>query len=744
MEQTKWKDEIELVVNELTLEEKINMIHGVGLFETGGVERLNIPPLHMSDGPMGVRCEFAKDEWRQVGETGDFVTYCPSNTAIASTWNRDLAKKSGEVLGEEARGRGKDIILGPGINIKRLPVCGRNFEYFSEDPYLISELAVPFVEGVEAFDVASCVKHFALNNQETERLWVNVEIDERALREIYLPGFEAVAKRAKAKSIMGAYNLLRGEHCCHSNPLLKDILRDEWEYDGVIVSDWGGVHDTKKAAESPLDIEMSVYYNFDEYCMAKPLYEAVKAGEISEEHIDEKIRNILRLMLKLKMIKIECKEENGIKCVSVYENEDRNIGSYNTPEHRMSCLDTAREAIILLKNEEKILPLNPKKTKKLLVIGDNAVRLHANGGGSAEIKALYEISPLLGIKCLLGGNCEVTYTPGYYVPSKAESDKNWQEDSLKDQDCEERQKSLNEKEKAMQEKLRNEAVALAAQYDDVIFIGGLNHDYDVEGYDRDTMELPYEQDALICELLKVKPDMPVVMLAGNPVTMDKWLDKAKTVIWMGYYGMEAGTALAEVIFGKVNPSGKLAESIPYSLDKTSLKDMGEFPGRALTEEESSKMNARLTETYKDGIFVGYRYYDKFNVPVQFSFGHGLSYTDFSYSNVSAEWEEKEDGTRCLIVSADISNVGDYDGKEIVQIYLGEKEVKEENAIKELKGFEKVFLKKGEKKRVNIAINEDAFSHYNTEKMSWEKKHGSYKVYIAASSQDVREVLEVEY
>ncbi|MGN0152783.1 MAG: glycoside hydrolase family 3 protein, partial [Wujia sp.] len=268
MQEKNWNKEIELVVQQLTLDEKIGMIHGAGLFQTAGVERLNIPPLRMSDGPMGVRCEFAQTEWKQVGESGDYVTYCPSNTAIASTWNRELARKAGTVLGEEARGRGKDIILGPGINIKRLPVCGRNFEYFSEDPYLISELVVPFIEGIESADVAACVKHFVLNNQETERLWVNVEINERAFREIYLPGFEAAVNKAHVKSVMGAYNLLRGEHCCQSIPLLQGILRDEWEYDGLIISDWGAVHDTRKAAESPLDIEMSVINDFDDYCLA--------------------------------------------------------------------------------------------------------------------------------------------------------------------------------------------------------------------------------------------------------------------------------------------------------------------------------------------------------------------------------------------------------------------------------------------------------------------------------------------
>lgn len=574
-ENSRSEENIRSVIKSMTLEEKTAMIHGAGLFRTGAVERLQIPSLKMSDGPMGVRNEFCNDKWIPNGNTDDYVTYCPSNSAIAATWNRKLAKASGSVLGEEARGRGKDVILAPGINIKRLPACGRNFEYFSEDPYLTAELAVPMVEGIEENDVAACVKHFALNNQETERLWVNVEIDDRTLREIYLPAFEAVLLKAKARSVMSAYNLYRGTHCSCNEALLMDILRKEWAYDGVVISDWGGVHDTVETAEGALDIEMSVTPDFDEYFLANPLIQAVHDGKVSEDCIDEKVYHILQLMIRLHMIEIQRLSDGAVK---VSQSEERKAGAYNTSEHREKVLEAARESIVLLKNENMRLPLQKKGLKRVLVIGENAARLQALGGGSAEIKALYEITPLMGIKRLLGGNCQVEYTPGYYVPSKEQQDTNWQENSLNEQEAASYQKQKSEEMRQMEEKLRKEAVELAAGYDEVIYVGGLNHDYDVEGMDRKDLTLPYEQDTLIKELLKVRPDMVIVMMAGSPVAMGSWLSDAKALLWCSYCGMEGGTALTEVIFGDVNPSGKLAESLPYQLKDCGITKEIQFPG----------------------------------------------------------------------------------------------------------------------------------------------------------------------
>lgn len=671
MKKEELRSRAEELTAKLTLDEKISMIHGAELFRTGGIERLGIPSLSMSDGPMGVRQEFFPASWQAVGNSDDYVTYLPCNSALASTWNRSLAFDTGSVLGEEARGRGKDVILGPGVNIKRSPLCGRNFEYFSEDPFLTKELAVPYIKGVQNWDVAACVKHFAANNQETERLWVDVQVDENALREIYLPAFEDAVKKADVYTIMGAYNLLYGEHCCQSEYLLKDILRKEWGYDGVIISDWGAVHDTEKAANSQLDIEMSVTYDFEDYFMAKPLKEKVEEGEISQSVIDEKVIHILMLMMRLHML-----------------DGQRKSGTYNTPEHREKALNVARESVVLLKNEKHVLPLSPKKVKKLLVIGENANCTHANGGGSAEIKALYEITPLMGIKAFLGGNAQVDFLPGYCREEKIqEGDVNWQETSLENGGGKTRETDFGEHLKEKRKKFRSEALEAAAKYENIIFVGGLNHDYDSEGNDRADMKLPYEQDELIRELLNINSNTVISFVGGSPVEMGKWIDDAATVVWSWYAGMEGGRALAETLFGAVNPSGKLPETFYKKHTDCSAHALGEFPGGKSVH-------------YTEGVFVGYRYNDTYEVEPQFCFGHGLSYTKFQYSNPSVEEKNGES-----LVSCDVTNIGSITGKETVQIYLTPKNRKEDQPFQELKGFEKTELAPGETKRVTVKVED---------------------------------------
>lgn len=735
------ENKITALTGELTLDEKIGLIHGCALFHTAAAEEKGLPPLVMSDGPMGVRADFFDDKWMPVGTPADAVSYCPSNTAVAYTWNRHLAKSAGRVLGSEARGRGKYVILGPGINIKRSPLCGRNFEYFSEDPYLIEELAVPMIEGVQESDVAACVKHYALNSQETERLWVNVEIDERALREIYLPGFEAAVKKAGVYSIMGSYNLFRGKHACENKILLDQILREEWGFDGTVISDWGAVHHTKEAAESSLDIEMSVTYDFDDYVMANPLKKAVEEGRIDEKFIDEKVKNIIRMMVRTNMITLE--EQDGH--VRGVKNRNRKRGAYDTAAHRQATLDVARESIVLLKNEDDILPLDENDMDRVLVIGANAVTAHAPGGGSAEIKALYEVTPLLGIAKFLGGNSKVDYVPGYYVPENKDEDVNWQENSLDDGASavgakDETEKAGRSAAQDMSKKLRDEAVEKAKQYDHVIFVGGLNHDYDVEGLDRANLELPYEQKELINALLEVKPDMVITIVAGSPVAMDEWAGKAKAILLTGYCGMEGGTALTEVLFGHVNPSGKLAESFPckeggYLGDANTPKE--QFPGRPLTKEENAVMDAHLTQEYSEGVFVGYRYYEKNKKPVLFPFGYGLSYTTFEYSDVSVNkiGETAE-------VTLTVKNTGLMEGKETVQVYVGAAKVADEDPVKELKGFEKVSLDAGESKMITIKLDDRAFMHYDEGIRDWKRYSYSFKVYVGASSVDIRAVVEV--
>lgn len=693
MGQMELRKKAEDLLQKLTLDEKIGMIHGAQLFQTKGVERLGIPALKLSDGPMGVRHEFQPSSWQTIGYSDDYVTYLPCNSALASTWNRELAKETGRVLGEEARGRGKDVILGPGVNIKRSPLCGRNFEYFSEDPYLTKELAVPYIQGVQEWDVAACVKHFAVNNQETERLWVEVEVDEQALREIYLPAFYDAVTKANSYTIMGAYNLIKGEHCCQSEYLLNDILRKEWGYDGVVVSDWGAVHDTKKAAESQLDIEMSVTDNFDQYYMAEPLKEKIQSGEISEQVVDEKVMRILMLMMKLHMM-----------------DDTRKSGAYNTQNHRQKTLEVARESVVLLKNEEKILPLSKEKVKKLLIVGENAECVHSNGGGSAEIKALYEITPLMGVKTLLGGNAEVKFVPGYVRDEKQEvSDTNWQETSLENGGGSAREQSVNQEAQRKRAALRQEAAELAAQYEYVLFVGGLNHEHDSEGNDRVDMKLPYEQDKLIQELLLANPNTVVTFVGGSPVEMGSWVHDAKAVVWSWYAGMEGGNALAEVLFGKENPSGKLPETFYKTHTDCSAHAIGEFPG-------DTKVR------YTEGVFVGYRYNDTYEVEPEFCFGHGLSYTTFTYENPALV--EKEGA---YYVACDVTNTGKTAGKETVQIYTAPVERKQNEPVQELKGFEKThLLLPGECQRVSVLVEGTI-----------EKKN----LRIGSSSRDIRLVIE---
>lgn len=717
------KDEtlIEELLSQLTLEEKIAMIHGAALFHTKAVERLNIPPLYFSDGPMGVRAEFADDEWRCVGETDDFVSYLPCNSAIASTWNPALAKAAGSVLGEETRGRGKDVILAPGINIKRSPLCGRNFEYMSEDPRLIEEMVAPLVQGVQKHDVSACVKHFAANSQETERLWVDTEVDERTLHEIYYPGFLAAIEKGGVFTVMGAYNKIWGEHCCTSRHMLDGVLRNEWKFDGLIVSDWGGVHDTTEAAKSALDVEMDVTYEFDKHNMAQPLLEKIKSGELPESFVDRKVRSVLKLMLRLHMIG---------------ENKDRRkAGAYNTPEHRKAALSVARESVILLKNDAGILPLAPEKVKHIAVIGENAATIHSNGGGSSEIKALYEITPLMGIKKLLGGNVKVSYAPGYRRPKKeGETGINWQADSTKhieeDKAKEQGAKVMDEAQRKAKEEARlaadrEEALRLAKECDAVIYIGGLTHEQDVEGCDRADMKLPYGQDELIAELLKARPDTVLVLYAGSPVEMP-WLSDAKTLLWSYYNGMEGGTAIAETIFGKVNPSGKLAETFIKTVNQCPAHTIGTF-GR------------KDKVTYKEGVMVGYRCYDTEKTDVNFCFGHGLSYSKFAYRNLTVAAD-----AGAVRATLFVKNTGDTAGAETVQIYVAPKSP---SAVKrpshELKAFEKVFLAPGEEKQVSFALPAHDFSYYSEKEKAFVTENGVYEIQAASSSRDIRLAGEIQ-
>lgn len=671
---------IEALIADMTLDEKLGMLHGDNVYDTKGVPRLGIPPFHFSDGPMGVRCEFDRETCAPVGNSGDFVTAFPCITALAATWNPRMAYENGLALGREVRGRGKDVSLSPGINIQRTPLCGRNFEYMSEDPCLISRMCVPEIRGLQENDIAACIKHFAVNNQETRRYDVNAEVDERALHELYLPGFQAAVREGPCLAVMGAYNRFRGEYCCHSQYLMQEVLRGRWGFDGIVISDWGAVHDTKKAVEAGVHFDMNVSNRYDEYYYANPLKERVLSGEIPEESVDAMVRQILKMMFRLHMM----------------DPENRKPGACNTHENRLASLNVARESIVLLKNENGLLPLEKNPRHSIAVIGENANRMHAFGGGSSEVRALYEITPLLGIQMHLGGNFTVKYARGY---------------------------SSDPGDAGNRQRLMDEACDLAAASDVVIYVGGLNHDYDMEGKDRPDLKLPYGQDALIDGLLQVRPDMVIVNNSGSPVEMGSWIDRAKAVVQYWYAGSEGGTALAEVLFGEVNPSGKLPITFPKSLEDTPVSRFGEFPGGD-------------TVTYKEGIYVGYRYYDSFGVEPEFCFGHGLSYTDFSYAGMTVQPEEGADGMG-VRVSFTVTNTGKVAGAETAQLYVSDPECAVPRPAKELKGFQKIFLNPGESKAVTLRLDRKAFCYYSVEDGDWKLEPGRFDILVGSSSRDIR-------
>lgn len=713
------QNELKALCDNMTLDEKIGMVHGATLFKTTAVERLGIPAFVYSDGPMGVRLEYEEDKWFPKGFSDDYTSYLPSNTALASTFNPECAYEAGQILGEETRGRGKDMILAPGINIHRSPLGGRNFEYMSEDPFLSAQMAVPYIKGVQENDVSACVKHFALNNQETRRNDVDTYVSDRALFEIYLPAFRAALREGNAYGLMGSYNKFRGIYCSHHPYLVDQILRSEWGFDGILVSDWGSIHDTAEAGNAGIDTDMRTTNNFDDYYFAAPLKKAVENGIVPMEKLNEKIMHILNIMNKIHML-----------------DDERKSGTYNAPSSAKKLLRSAEESIILLKNENALLPLDKKQIKKLLVIGDNANRMHALGGGSAEIKALYEISPLLGLKMFLGGNCEVVYEPGYYhyVIGNA-----WGHDENSQGVGGNSLKRLGEDEiRELNQEYLSRAKEACADADAVVFIGGLNHDFDVEGKDKEDMCLPARQNLAIKELLKIRPDMIVTMITGSPVDMHEWLDEAKTLLYYSYNGMQGGLAFANVLFGKTNPSGKLPMTLPLTLADSPAHKLGEFPGSD-------------TVHYDEDIYVGYRYFDTYGVKPAFAFGHGLSYTQFDFGKISAEIIATggcRDGV-CTIpslsvkVSLPVTNSGKRDGAATVQFYIKPIDSAVRRPLKELRGFDKHFIKAGETQQFHTAFDAYSFSYYDEERECYVTLPGIYEICAAFSCDDIRSVAKIE-
>ena len=659
---------IDNLMSRMSLEEKIALVHGDSKFTTAGDPRLGIPKLWMSDGPHGVREEISPNKWNPAGRTDDYSTAMPCGIALAATWDADLAETEGKAIGDEALARDKQIMLGPAVNIMRTPLCGRNFEYYGEDPFLAGRIAVGFIRGEQSEGVASCVKHFDANNQEFDRDGINVKVDERTLREIYLPAFKAAVQEGGVGAVMGAYNKLRGQYCCQNDYLLSKILKGEWKFQGLVMSDWGAVHDTVQTALAGLDLEMGTDKPYDEYFFAKPLLEAVQKGEVPQSVLDDKVRRILRVMTATGLL------------------DSRPRGSINTKQHQAVARHVAEEAMVLLKNHDGALPLNASKLSSIAVIGDNATRLQAHGGWSSEIKALYEISPLAGILKRVGDQVNVTYSIGYGPGA-----------------------GPNAAARALQ-------AAKAA--DTVLFIGGLNHErnFDTEGSDRLDLKLPYGQDELIQRVVEANPRTIVVLVAGSPVEMGPWLQRVPAVLVSWYGGMEAGNALARILFGDVNPSGKLPCTFPKRLSDSPAHALNAYPG------------TNGVAQYKEGLLVGYRWFDTKNIEPLFPFGYGLSYTRFEYSNLRLSPNAAE---------FDIKNAGDREGGEVAQLYIHEVHPRLPRPAKELKGLRKVFLKPGETHHVSIPLDRNSFAFYDPDQHAWAVDPGEFTILVGSSSRDIR-------
>ena len=683
---------VEDLLGRMTIEEKILMLHGDSKFTTAAIPRLGIPRRWMSDGPHGVREDVGPDTWNPAGHTDDFSSYMPVNICLASTWNPDMGVAFGTTIGQEAKARGKNIMLAPGVNIMRTPLNGRNFEYLGEDPFLSSRMAVGYIKGEQAQDVSSCVKHFAGNNQEFQRNSINVEIDERTLREIYLPAFKAAVQEGGVLSVMGAYNKFRGQFCCENDYLLNKVLKGDWGFKGLVMSDWAGAHTTDGAVTRGLDLEMGSDGPYNKFYLADPFLEGLKSGKYPLAILDDKVRRNLRVMFLSNIL------------------DSKSKGSLNTGEHQATARKVAEEGIVLLKNEGSILPLDPTKIKSIAVIGENASRKFGPGGGSAGIKAFYEVTPLEGILKRVGNDVDVEYSAGYVQPP-------FRRPGVPDQIGPAGSPAIINAERI------ERAVKLAKACDVAVVFAGLNHgrNFDTEGADRLDMKLPFGQDELIQKVVAANSKTIVVMMSGAPVEMDSWIGQVPALMQAWYPGMEGGNAVARVLFGDVNPSGKLPCTFPHKLEDSPAHALGAYPGKD------------GTETYTEGLLVGYRWFDQKKIEPLFPFGFGLSYTKFEYSNLKVM---PRTGGKAW-VQVDVTNSGGRDGAEVVQVYVVPDKEALPRPMQELKGFKKVSLKVHETRTIQIEFDGGSFSYYDPARKGWVAEKGTYGIAVGSSSRDIR-------
>ncbi|QEC75225.1 glycoside hydrolase family 3 C-terminal domain-containing protein [Mucilaginibacter ginsenosidivorax] len=688
------KAKINSIVGKMTLEEKIDMLHGNALFSSAGVNRLGIPELTCDDGPLGVREEIKRFDWASANWTTDSATFLPNGSAIAATWNPLMANRYGVVIGEEANARKKNVMLAPAFNICRMPLCGRTYEYYSEDPYLNSQLAVQAVKGIQSQHVAACIKHFAANNQELNRDSVNTIVEERALREIYFPAFKAAIQQGNAYTIMSAYNKLNGYWCSENDFLLNKVLKSEWGFKGVVMSDWSGTHHTVAAANNGLDIEMGSSGPYDQWYFASPLLKAVKEGQVPVETIDDKVRRILWVMYHTSM------------------SNNHPVGSIATAAHAKTAYDIASESIVLLKNDNHLLPLKAGNIKSIAVIGDNAIRTFALGGYGAGVKAKNEVTALAGIKSRFGKTASISFAQGYkanYLASNSDEQNrgyDWPD-----------------------QKLIDEAVVLAKSNDVAILCIGSNREYESEGHDRKTLALPFGEQALVNAVTAANPNTIIVIMAGAPYDLNEIKKSNHAVVWSWFNGSEAGNALADVLKGVVNPSGRLPFTFPVSLKDSPASALNTYPGKDLTAD------------YKEGILVGYRWYDTKKIQPEFPFGYGLSYTDFSISKLSTD-KSSYRKSETIRAKFTIKNTGKSYGAEVVQLYVSDPVCSVLRPEKELKGFEKIFLKPGETKTIEMQVKVADLAFYDALKKAWNTEAGEYILQLGNSSRNIMQKVKI--
>lgn len=687
--------EVEQIVDSLTLQEKVDLLYGNGKFWSAGVERLGIDEVQYADGPLGIREELERHSWNPLGLTTDSATFFPAGGGLSASWNTELAYEYGKAMGAEARARDKDYLLAPAVNIQRSPLGGRNYEYFTEDPFLNSHMAVPMIKGIQSMDVAATIKHYAINNQETNRGSIDVQAGERTIREIYLPVYKAAVQEADVYSVMCSYNRFRGDYLCENDYMLRDILKGEWGFKGTVMSDWGATHSTIASAKNGLDIEMGdgEEGTYNEVYFADPLVEAVESGELDETVVDGMAERVIRVLLNIRKNK-----------------SDRAKGAINTKEHHELVYKVASESIVLLKNDENILPLNPYELQHIAVIGDNATQIMASGGFGAGVKAQYEVTPLEGLKSRLP-NTGITFTQGY-------------EEKYDDH------KPIGLPFYEANPDLISEAVEAAKEAELAIVFAGGNRLVESESHDRVSMELPFGQPELIKAVTEANPNTIVVLVAGTPFDLREVEPATSTLVWSWFNGSEAGNALADVLIGTVNSSGKLPFTIPKKLEDSPAHATNSFPG------DDEKV------IYEEGLLVGYRWFDTKDIEPMYPFGYGLSYTNFEYEEPSINKQNFKPGD-VLELSIPVINTGDVAGKEVVQVYVEKPDSEVIRPAKELKGFTKIEIASGAKVTAGISIPIKDLAYFDDSAMQWKVELGTYLIHIGSSSKDIHSTIEVE-